>query len=396
VEQLRKQFESLLEQQNAPAGSPQLPSVQDFLQDAQQDPSQLPSLGELLRRMPDAKDLPLSELSKLKNQAGSSNNLADSLKSSLPPQLLRDMDRNGLKKTFSDLVRDAEREASLKRALETEGPSENGLGSGVEKAFLSALDGVREGIFEKDDGASDKNDSQPSGTSAKQPAGSRPTPQLPSVAQSTSRPGGSVDTPSGAALSNQPKASSKSKSGGFFSKVSKFVNRWATGSSDGNMSAAAPAGSPSFSSSAPDLSNATPAAASALSALSAMLLPLLAACTVVAIAFWWLRRQQPQESPAIALADTAAIQTPYDIVQAFHALVRHGLPTKAEQWWNHRYTAQQLAHQTPGQQRAWQQLASLYEAARYAPTIDALAPDKIATAQQIIRQLSQSDTSGDQ
>lgn len=81
----------------------------------------------------------------------------------------------------------------------------------------------------------------------------------------------------------------------------------------------------------------------------------------------------------------AEISTRRDIVRAFHQFALRPMMPVAD-WWTHRQVAQQVATSTPRLEPVIQQLAEIYEQARYLPEETVFTPDQIGTARRALEQ----------
>lgn len=81
----------------------------------------------------------------------------------------------------------------------------------------------------------------------------------------------------------------------------------------------------------------------------------------------------------------AQISTRRDIVRAFHQFALRPMMPVAD-WWTHRQVAQQVATSTPSLEPVIQQLAEIYEQARYLPEETVFTADQIGTARRAFEQ----------
>ncbi|MBS0202839.1 MAG: DUF4129 domain-containing protein [Planctomycetes bacterium] len=91
------------------------------------------------------------------------------------------------------------------------------------------------------------------------------------------------------------------------------------------------------------------------------------------------------EPLAVVPIHPTEIRTRRDVVRAFHQFALRPLTPVAD-WWTHRQVAQQVASSTPALEPAIQQLAEIYEQARYLPEETEFTPDQIGTARRALEQ----------
>lgn len=114
---------------------------------------------------------------------------------------------------------------------------------------------------------------------------------------------------------------------------------------------------------------------------------------LIAAVFWFLARWSREEVETAELRQSAArvnmlaagIKTRNDIVAAFHLLALQR-PYSASTWWTHRTVARQIAEQTPQIRDAIEELAVIYEQARYLPADARLSAEQIVRARSVIEQ----------
>lgn len=106
----------------------------------------------------------------------------------------------------------------------------------------------------------------------------------------------------------------------------------------------------------------------------AQVLVILVGLGIAAAALLWTSRRQEQtrlsrHNRTLQPVSPQDIHAPEDIIRAFHWLTLGRSPDAAE-WWNHLQAEKSLSLNSPGQQEALQQLARLYELARYQQNSD--------------------------
>jgi hypothetical protein len=99
------------------------------------------------------------------------------------------------------------------------------------------------------------------------------------------------------------------------------------------------------------------------------------------------------EMLAAAPIHPAEISTRRDIVRAFHQFALRPMMPVAD-WWTHQQVAQEVATSTPSLEPAIQQLAEIYEQARYLPEETEFTADQIGTARRALEQCQTSSAIG--
>ena len=114
------------------------------------------------------------------------------------------------------------------------------------------------------------------------------------------------------------------------------------------------------------------------------LILILSGLSIAALAFRAVTRratlaQHGQRIRTLATVTPEQIQTPADVIRAFHWLTHCQSPDAAE-WWNHRQAETWILQQSPGLDQSLHHLTQLYEAARYQPGDGAFDETRIQQA----------------
>lgn len=109
----------------------------------------------------------------------------------------------------------------------------------------------------------------------------------------------------------------------------------------------------------------------------------LALLVICGLAYWMYQRRHTEniasDTNATRTVAPTTLTSRQDIIQAFHDLVNRG-PAAVADWWTHDRAAQALATSRPSVNQDVQQLARLYEQARYLPDDSTLTDEQYAAA----------------
>lgn len=114
---------------------------------------------------------------------------------------------------------------------------------------------------------------------------------------------------------------------------------------------------------------------------------------VALLAFFFARKwkldqaQKAASAAGLAGLDLSSIRTREELVAAFDAVTLDQIGDEARNW-NHRVIAGEFVEQQPANTDPANELASLYEKARYAPLDEDLTPHEFADAQRDLHVLA--------
>lgn len=341
-------------------------SMQDLLRQMSSDPSQLPPIEDLAGLAGAAKDA----------AGGYAKPLSQQLKSMVDGDLARKVERTGLGKTLSGLLKEARKAPAPKTDPNaTSGTSKDSgnqsLSSSLEKSVLTTLDGFGKSLL----GNKDKKKGQTPTTSGK--------------AASNKDSESSSDQPTTAGKTNDSAKSTEKSKPGFIKSASKAFDGWVSRNSQSQSPAPQKDPGPKSSANANIPGVGSLPGATGIGGLLWLVLGLAALAAVLWFAFrsrlTTLLGDNSLPFPSEALR---RIRTHADVIAAFHAIA-YRASGDTQPWWTHRRTVDELARHDSTVRSAWERLASLYEESRYQQGKQALSPEQAQRAEQAIRTLAQ-------
>lgn len=348
-------------------------SMQDLLRQMASNPSRLPPIEDLAGMAGAAKDA----------AGGYAQPLSQQLKSMVDGDLARKVERTGLGRTLSGLLKEARRAPAPKTgpssATGASTESENqSLSSSLEKSVLTTLDGFGKSLLGKTD--KKKELASASGNRA---------------AAINKKNGSSGSQPRTAGKANDSSQPAEKSKPSFFKSAAKSASKAIDGfvSRDNQSQSTQPSQKdprPSSTANADGPGMGSLPDATGFGGLVWAVLGLAALAAVLWFAFrsrltTLLADNSQLPFPAEALR---RIRTHADVIAAFHAIA-YRASGQTQPWWTHRRAVDELAKPDSTVRTAWERLAGLYEESRYMQGKQALSPEQAERAEQAIRTLAQ-------